>query len=263
MTTAEKARRKAAADRHRTKTPPVIALGNDNNDLKEALDEMKLRPKTEEPVIDDAPPVGEPISGQAANDATTNTESADDFVEGTAQTERSPTNEEMALASKANNEEIPKDELEVAVSEWMLAFRDSIEDVGTKLKGGAQWALDKVVNGWIKFDNAYHNGVTRLYAWAYKTNNEFVQQWKRWFPKQEVVTPAVLIEAMGQLATKMDERMIAMQMEFRTGNTVDKKRVIELISAVKDGKKAQISKLVASLTACDLLEAKQIAESFA
>lgn len=263
MTTEEKNRRKIAADRHRTKTPPVIALGNDNNDLKEASDEMKLRPKTEEPVIDPAPPVGELVSDQAANDATTNTESADDFVEGTAQTERSPTNEEMALASKADNEEIPKDELEVAVSEWMLAFHDSIENAGTKIKTGATWVLDKVVNGWIKFDNACHEGAARLVGWAYKQNNEFAQQWKRWFPKREIVTPAIFVEGMSLLAEKMDQRLTAMQMEFRSGNTVDKKRVIELIIAVKAGKKAQVSKLVTSLTSCDLLDAKQIAESYA
>lgn len=261
----EKARRKAAAERHRNETPAVIVppvnKSEESDDLMaaaktpaDALSEENPA-GSNDPVIDDAPLVGDPVteeveqavSDQAAADATINTQSAP---------ERSPTNEEMATAMQqaANNGEFEPDPWEVAFTEKCIAAKAWLTTAPGKVH-------DAVIAGWMKLDTAMHNGAEALLRWSYKTNNTFRQRWSQWFPAKASVD--YVAESMNYMAEYMNTRFNELEHQIASKNTIDRGRLDSLLAAVKSNQKVRATKLYSSLTGADLMTAKEAVEALA
>lgn len=266
MTTEEKQRRKTAAKRHRNQTPAVIVppVNQESNDLKEAA-VMKLRPKdtvTEENPAGNTLPA---VSDQIANDPTTNTQPADDFIEEVnrddvppvgEEIKREPTNEDLAtaMANAANAGEFEPDPIEVWFSEKSLAFKNWLAVAPGK-------ALDAVIDGWIKLDGHLHDTADKILSWSYKTNAAFGVQWNKWFPVK--ATRDELAEAMNFMAQYVSTGLDEVKQMVASKNTVDRGRLDSLLFAVQANQKVRATKLYASLTGADLGTAKEAIEALA
>ncbi len=261
MTTKEKQKRKEAAKRHRIETPAVIVPPvSESNDLMEAA-KMKTDVTTEDNPAGATAPV---VSDQAANDATINTEAADDFVQEEVTRddvplvgeERSPTNEELATAaleaSKAG--EFEPDPMEVWFSEKCIALKNWLSEAPGKAHEG-------LIAGWMKLDSALHDGAEAILNWANKTNNTFRGKWRSWFPVKASVDHVA--EVMNFMSQYMNTRFDELEQQIASKNTVDRGRIDSLLAAVKSNQKVRATKLYASLTGADLGTAKEAIEALA
>lgn len=252
MTTKEKVRRKELAKKQRLETPAVIVppVNQESNDLKEAAT-MKLKPKN--------------TSDQAAADPTINTKAADDFVEEVTRDdvppvgepiERSPTNEELALAAAeaAKNGEFEPDPLEAWFAEKSLALKNWLAEAPGKAHEG-------LIAGWMKLDSALHDGAEALLRWAYKTNTTFRNKWNIWFPKKATIDQ--LAEAMTFMSEYFNTGLEEVKQQIASKNTVDRGRIDSLLFAVQANQKVRATKLYASLTGADLATAKEAIEALA
>lgn len=249
MTTKEKQRRKTAAKRHRNETPAVIVPpAAESNDLMEAAN-MKLKPQNET------------VSDQVAEDATINTEAADDFVEEVTRDdvplvgeEPSMTNKERALASirDAFGDEVISDPTEV----W---FRDKVAKAKQWLKDAAVKANDALLAGWLKLDSQLHKMADSILSWSYKTNAAFGAQWDKWFPVK--ATRDELAEAMNYMAQYVNTGLEEVKQMVASKTVVDRGRIDSLLFAVQANQKIRATKLYASLTGVDLVTAKEAIEA--
>ncbi len=255
MTTKEKKRRKNAAKRHRNETPAVIVPpANESNDLMEAAN-MKLRPQNESNEI------AETVSDQTAEDATINTEAADDFVEEVTRDdvplvgeEPSMTNKERALASirTAFGEEIISDPTEV----W---FRNKVSAIKEWIKAATVKANNAILAGWFKLDGQLHKMADSILSWSYKTNSTFKDQWSKWFPVK--ATRDELAEAMNYMAQYINTGLEEVKQMVASKTVVDRGRIDSLLFAVQANQKIRATKLYASLTGVDLIMAKEAIEA--
>lgn len=249
MTTKEKNRRKDAAKRHRNETPAVIVPpANESNDLMEAAN-MKLKPQDET------------VSDQVAEDATINTEAADDFVEEVTRDdvplvgeEPAMTNKERALASirTAFADDLISDPTEI----W---FRNKASAAMKWLKEAAIKTNDALFAGWLKLDKQLHKMADSILSWAYKTNTAFRDQCAKWFPAK--ATRDELAEAMNYMAQYINTGLEEVKQAVASKAVVDRGRIDSLLFAVQANQKIRATKLYASLTGVDLITAKEAIEA--
>ena len=255
MTTKEKQRRKDAAKRHRNETPTVIVPPtNESNDLMEAAN-MKLRPQNENNEIVEA------VNDQVAEDATINTEAADDFIEEVTRDdvplvgeEPSMTNKERALASirTAFGEEVISDPTEIWFREKTLAAKQWLKNAAVK-------ANEALLAGWLKLDSQLHKMADSILSWSYKTNNAFRNQCDKWFPVK--ATRDELAEAMNYMAQYVNTGLEEVKQMVASKTVVDRGRIDSLLFAVQSNQKVRATKLYASLTGADLATAKEAIEA--
>ena len=263
----EKALRKERAAQQRLETPPMIVppVNTESDDLKEAAT-MKLRPTDDNPTSD-----------QAANDPTINTVSADDpppvdddvineeVVDdappvGEEAPQRSPTNEELAEASRTPPEFEP-DPIEVYLAEKALALRAWFDEFPDKFKQNCKNIHDATINAWIAFGDAAARSVDKLYVWADKQNTALRWQWRKWFPSK--ATRDELFEVVSRMGEMFTFGLEEVKQQIAAKNTIDTDRLDKILLAHKNGQKVKAATLYANLTNIGLMEAKAKIEALA
>ena len=270
-----------AARRHpknETGSAIAIAPNQESNDLLDAANMNKT-------------------SDQAVADATINTQSADDAVivtpetdepppivsydlDGTTEIELDPaddadkppalTNEEMALqmaAEAAVQDIVP---FEQRLSEFCIRLRDSTNNVFKS-------ALDATVNGWIAFGAFTERRVDALYAWGDQQNKKLDAQLKIWFPKPDLITKAHLDETLKEAFVELADVLSGSYKELHETNirlskrieqlekavrgdaprTVSLDKLTDLIEAVRKGENTKVTTMTAALSGATLKAAKE------
>ena len=277
------AKAKAARRHPKNQTTDVIAIppNQESNDLLDAANMTKT-------------------SDQAAADPTINTQSADDVVIITPETDepppivsydldgsdgvadpaddpieeapRSKTNEELIAEELAATAE-EKPPFEVSVSEFSLnVIRDgalnALSFVGSKLKA----FNNAVVSGWIAFGAFVERRVDALYIWSNEQSQKLEAQMQRWFPKPDLLTKADFIDFIQALVEKEEEyvvhtmrltkriEMLEKAVQGTAPRTVSADKLDDLLDALRKGEKAKATTMYASLTGTTLKVAKSAVE---
>ena len=276
------AKAKAARRHPKNETDSVIAIppNQESNDLLDAANMNKT-------------------SDQAAADPTINTQSADDVVIITPETDdpppvvsydldgstvidtaddpieeapRSKTNEQLIAEELAANAD-EKQTIEVSISEFSLnVIRDGVLNaltfVGSKLKA----FNDAVVNGWIAFGAFAERRVDALYIWANKQNAKLEAQMQRWFPKPDLLTKTDFMDLVQALVEKEEEyvehtmrltkriEMLEKAVQGTAPRTVSADKLDDLLDALRKGEKTKATTMYASLTGTTLKVAKSAVE---
>lgn len=252
MTTKEKQRRKAAADKHRLKTPPVIAIPPTSD---QAAADATIN--TESAPTDDPPPVvsydgpEEPPAPSFALDGSVE-QTEDDLIPNTIATDEAkpePLDQAISEAAKEAQRETLDDKF---IAFGMKIETWSNEVLSPKLKAANDW----VVDGWIKLDGLFHKGADALLAWSYKQQANFGTLYRNHFPKK--ATEAQLMTFMSVMTEQNKAILKAVQGPLQ----VEAARVNALLDAHVKGHKAMAVKAYASLTGLSLGDSRAALEAF-
>lgn len=236
-----------------------------------------------------------PLSDQAANDATINTQDANDGVVLQGDTEapqisydttgrgddllpddppkKEPTNEEMAQAMA---DQIARqgdaEDVDIAFAELSLKFRDWLVGIPVAIGKGIKAVHDAVIAGWIKWDAFADRKVTALYVWADTQKNKF----------QEAFPPAVnvrhmhnftqiLAEVLAETEKKHTKHidnltarisMLEHAIDKKHPRTVPPEQLNDLFKLVKNKQNVQAISAYRALTGASLSTARDFINSF-
>lgn len=254
MTTKEKQRRKAAAEKHRLATPKVIAVPPTSD---QAANDATIN--TQSAPADDPPPVvsydgpEEPSAPSFALDGSVE----DDLIPNEVATDEpkpEPLDQAISEAAKETQRETLDDKF---IAFGMKIETWSNEVLSPKLKAAGDW----VVDSWIKFQNARDKNVEDLYAWSDKQSKKFGTLYRNHFPKK--VTHANLNAVIAAFAEKITEQNKVILKAINGPLQVETSRVNALLDAYTKGHKAAAVKAYAGLTGVSLGDARTALEAFA
>lgn len=239
----EKKKRKDAAKAKRFETPAVIAIAPVET--------------TEEITRDDVPPVGEPVSDQAANDPTINTATVEDDL--------IPNDIEADPIGIVKTDDDP---VVAASDEESISFREKLESAGMNVATSAteMWngfcklvkpVNDAVVNAWIKFQDARDKNVEDLYTWAHAQNQKFSIAWNLWFP------PKATVAQLYDVVEKLTEQNKLILAAVQGPSQVEPQRVMLLLDAFAKGHKTKAVSELRNLTGLSLGDARTAIETLA
>lgn len=247
MTTKEKQRRKAAADKHRLKTPPVIALSDQA--ANDATINTQSAPDDPPPVVSYDGPEEPPAPSFALDGSVEQTE--DDLIPNTIATDEAPKTDPIDTAIK---EELQRETLDDKFIAFGMAIETwSNEVLSPKLKAANDW----VVDGWIKLDGLFHKGADALLAWSYKQQANLGALYRSRFPKK--ATEAQLMTFMSVMTEQNKAILKAVQGPLQ----IEAARVNALLDAHVKGHKAMAVKAYSQLTGLSLGDSRAALEAFA
>ena len=250
MTTKEKQRRKAAADKHRIQTPKVIPLSDQA--ANDATINTQSAPDDPPPVVSYAGPEEPPAPSFALDGSVEQTE--DDLIPNTIATDEAPKTDPIDTAIK---EELQRETLDDKFIAFGMAIETwSNEVLSPKLKAANDW----VVDGWIKLDGLFHKGADALLAWSYKQQANLGALYRSRFPKK--VTHAELSAVVAAFADKITEQNKVILKAINGPLQVEASRINALLDAHTKGHKAAAVKSYAQLTGMSLGDSRAALEAF-
>lgn len=250
MTTQEKQRRKAAADKHRLKTPPVIAIPPTSD---QAAADATIN--TESVPTDDPPPVVSYDGPTTPPEDSFNLDGSvepDDLIPNEIATDEAkpePLDQAISEAAKEAHRETLDDKfiaLGMKIETW------SNEVLSPKLKAANDWVVDR----WINFQNARDKNVEDLYAWSDKQSKAFGKLYRNHFPKK--ATEAQLMTFISVMTEQNKAILKAVQGPLQ----VEAARVNALLDAHVKGHKAMAVKAYSQLTGLSLGDSRAALEAF-